>query len=166
MPALALAAGLLTGVPLPGWAAGGGAIIVLSASGGSQTLSPSDLAGLPAVQVTVPFGGDHSGATFEGPLLWTVLAHAAAAEAAKPRDQLRMTVTVEGQDGYAAVLALGELLPEFEAKQVVLADKQDGQPLAPGHFRLVVPGDKRGGRSVKDVALVAVTALPAPALAP
>jgi hypothetical protein len=49
-----------------------------------------------------------------------------------------------------AVLALAEIDPEFEGKQVLLAFRRDGQPM-PGELRLVVPGDRRGGRSARDV---------------
>ncbi len=158
--------GLLTSAGLPAWAADADGIALQGSNGVTQMLSPGDIGALPAVQVSAPFGGEHTGATFEGPLLWTLLDHAAAVQAAQPRDPLRMAVTVEGHDGYAVVVGLGEILPGFEAKQVILADKQDGQPLPPGHFRLVVPGDKRAGRSIRDVALLAVTLMPAPSLAP
>jgi hypothetical protein len=36
----------------------------------------------------------------------------------------------------------------------------DGKPLGDGHFRLVVPGDKRGARSVRNVARISVSELP------
>jgi len=39
----------------------------------------------------------------------------------EPRTRLRHTIVVTGRDGYAAVLALAEIDPEFEGKQVVLA---------------------------------------------
>ena len=147
---------------LPAWAADADGITLQGVSGAAQTLSLSEISQLPAVQVSTSVGGGQSPHSFEGPLLWTVLDHAAATGAAKPRDQLRMAATVAGHDGYAVVLALGEVMPEFEGKQVILADKQDGQPLPPGHFRLVVPGDKRAGRSVRDVALITVTSMPSP----
>lgn len=65
---------------------------------------------------------------------------------------------IVGRDGYRAVQALGEIPPEFEAKQVILAERMNGNPLAPDHFRIVVPLDKRGGRSVRDVARIEVSA--------
>jgi len=46
--------------------------------------------------------------------------------------------------------------PAFEGKPVILAERTNGQPLGAGHFRIVVPGDRRGGRSVRDVASIAV----------
>jgi len=67
-----------------------------------------------------------------------------------------------GRDGYRAVLALAEIAPEFEAKQVILADHIDGKPLDADHLRVVVPLDKRGGRSVGDVVRIEVTTPPLP----
>jgi DMSO/TMAO reductase YedYZ molybdopterin-dependent catalytic subunit len=146
----------------PGPAASGG--IVVSGPGREVTLTGTGLAALPSVQVTVPAGTaagarDH---TFEGPLLWTVLAQAGAVDPAKHQGDVRGTVMLTGRDGYTAVLALGELSPEFENKQVMLAMRADGQPLEPGHLRVVVPGDKRGGRGVHDLVRISVAAGPAP----
>lgn len=56
-----------------------------------------------------------------------------------------------GRDGYTAVLALAEVDPEFEGKQVLLAYRRDGQPMDGHALRLVVPGDHHGGHSVRDV---------------
>ena len=63
------------------------------------------------------------------------------------------------RDGYHAVLAVGEIAPEFEAKQVILSERMDGKPLDADHLRVVVPLDKRGSRSVRDVVRIEVTAL-------
>jgi hypothetical protein len=60
-------------------------------------------------------------------------------------------VAVTGRDGYVAVLALAEIDPEFEGKQVLLAYRRNNQPFSNNELRLVVPGDRRGGRSVHDV---------------
>jgi hypothetical protein len=38
----------------------------------------------------------------------------------------------------------------------------DGQPLDPEHFRIVVPGDRRSARSVRDIISIAVN-VPEPA---
>jgi DMSO/TMAO reductase YedYZ molybdopterin-dependent catalytic subunit len=46
---------------------------------------------------------------------------------------------------------MAEIDPAFEGKQILLADQVNGQPMPAGEIRLVVPGDRRGGRSVRDV---------------
>lgn len=108
------------------------------------------------VKVTPAFGAT-AGAqapSFEGPLLWTILDHAHAVDPSKHHDQVRQMVVLTGQDGYTAALALGEIAPEFEGKQVIVAERMDGKLL--DHLRIIVPGDRRGGRSVHDLARVSV----------
>jgi DMSO/TMAO reductase YedYZ molybdopterin-dependent catalytic subunit len=85
-----------------------------------------------------------------GALLWSLLEQAGGL-ATDPRTRLRRSVAVTGRDGYVAVLALAEIDPEFEGKPVLLAYRRDGQPMGGNELRLVVPGDHRGGRSVRDV---------------
>jgi DMSO/TMAO reductase YedYZ molybdopterin-dependent catalytic subunit len=136
-----------------------GVIVTGPASQQAATLNAAALARLPTTQESVGFMTEHGPqqANFSGPKLWDVLAAAGAIAADKPREQVRLVVLIEGSDGYTATLALGEIAPEFEGKTVLLALSQDGKPLAPGHWRVVVPGDKRGGRSVRDVVRVTVT---------
>ncbi len=101
-------------------------------------------------------------AVFAGPLLWTVLTQTRAIDPAKPKEAVREAVLVTGSDGYTALLAVGEIAPMFEDKQVILATTMNGKNLAPGHLRIVVPGDKKGGRSVYDVVSIAVLTLSGP----
>lgn len=138
-------------------------VAVIAPSGASVAMTAAELASLPAVQVTVSFQTEHGPRhySFDGPLLWTVLDHAHAIDPAKPRQAVRQTVLVTGSDGYTAALALGEIAPQFEGKQVILAEKMDGHDLGPDHLRIVVPGDRFGGRSVRDVVRIAVMQPPA-----
>jgi hypothetical protein len=131
-----------------------GSVTVAGLSGPPVTLAPALLASLPAVTLHVSFDTDHgpTSATFQGPLLWTVLVHEGAVSTAHPRDAARQVLLVTGRDGYRAVLALGEIAPQFEAKQAILADSMNGRPLGAGHWRVVIPGEHRGGRDVRDVA--------------
>jgi DMSO/TMAO reductase YedYZ molybdopterin-dependent catalytic subunit len=81
------------------------------------------------------------------------------AEAGVPQgEQLRgpalaLALLVKASDGYQVVFALPELDPAMTDKQVLLADKADGQPLSPalGPLRLVVPDEKRHARWVRQV---------------
>jgi hypothetical protein len=63
-------------------------------------------------------------------------------------------VLATGSDGYQALVAYGEIDPGFGAKEVLLAISQDDVSLADAGPRLVVPGDKRGGRYVSNVVRV------------
>jgi DMSO/TMAO reductase YedYZ molybdopterin-dependent catalytic subunit len=62
-------------------------------------------------------------------------------------------VVASGSDGYAAVLALGEIDPSFHPGDVLVADAMDGKPLDAhsGPLKLVVTEDKRPARSVRNL---------------
>jgi hypothetical protein len=127
---------------------------------GPHPIADTEMARLATVDLTVSFMTEHGErkASFSGPLLWDELTKAGAVDASKPKNTTREIVSVTGSDNYVAVLAVGELSPEFEGKDVILATSMDGKPLDPGHLRVVVPLDKRGGRSVRDVIKIEVTA--------
>jgi DMSO/TMAO reductase YedYZ molybdopterin-dependent catalytic subunit len=74
------------------------------------------------------------------------------------RETVRMTVLVEASDGYRAAFSLAELDPEMTDRVVLLADPKDGQPLSPreGPFRIIVPGEKRPARLVRQVRALTV----------
>jgi hypothetical protein len=58
-------------------------------------------------------------------------------------------VLVTADDGYAVMVSLGEIDPDYGGEQAIIATACGGKPLdAP---RLVMPGDKHGGRAVKGV---------------
>src|SRR3954469_11570539 len=118
----------------------------------SHTINPDTVERLPAVEREVSYLTGHGTeqASYTGALLWSVL-DSAGVLAGDPRARLQRTVAVTGRDGYVAVLALAEIDPEFEGKQVLLAYRRNNQPFSNNELRLVVPGDRRGGRSVHDV---------------
>jgi DMSO/TMAO reductase YedYZ molybdopterin-dependent catalytic subunit len=126
---------------------------------GPHPIADTEIAKLAVVDVTVSFMTEHGQhkASFSGPLLWDVLTKAGAIDTSKPRDTAREVVSVTGSDNYVAVLAVGEISPEFEGKDVILATSMDGKPLDPGHLRIAVPLDKRGGRSVRDIVKIVVS---------
>lgn len=129
-----------------------------------RTYTLADLQALPAVEVAVEFltGTALQQRTYRGVLLYDLLQAAGPQfDPSRRNDQLRWYVTARATDAYEAVVAWGEFDPGFEAKQVLVAYEEDGQPLgdADGMARLVVPGDQRGGRYVSN--LVAITLRPA-----
>jgi molybdate transport system substrate-binding protein len=125
--------------------------------GTPRSFSRDDLMQLPPETVSVSFlsGQGTTNATFTGTRLLNVFE--AAGGARLPNDtnnaRLRVTVMVTGADGYQVALGWGELDPEFGNAPILLAYENDGQPLGDkqGMARLVVPGDKRGGRYVSTV---------------
>jgi DMSO/TMAO reductase YedYZ molybdopterin-dependent catalytic subunit len=133
------------------------AVVVTRSAEQPHDITRADVEKLPATEERIAFLTSHGNeeAAYTGALLWTVLDHAAAL-GGNPRDHAHLIVTVTGHDGYVAALALAEIDPEFAGKQVLLAYRRDGQPLPDNELRLVVPGDKRGGRSVRDVVRIDV----------
>ena len=127
-------------------------IRVTGLDGTSKDVSLAELQALPATSVTLP--GEH-GAPLQvsGPALWEVLQKAGAIDP-NFHKRVRQTITVKGNDGYSSVLAAGEIDPEFENKQVIVGLISNGAAMKLP--RLAIPGDKRLGRDVRDVASITV----------
>ena len=120
-------------------------------------LSANDLRTLPPTNVTVSMLTEHGqeSGTYTGALLWTLLANAQFVE--EPKGHLRHTILVTGSDDYTVAIAVGELDPNFEGKKVIIAYAKDGKPFdIDDGLRLIVPGDKHGGRAVKNVVHIEV----------
>ena len=62
-------------------------------------------------------------------------------------------MVVEARDGCRATFAWAELDSTFMDKSVYVVTKRDGKPLSDkdGPFQLVVPGEKRAARWVRQV---------------
>jgi hypothetical protein len=133
-------------------AAGDQNIVIATRVDQTHMIDPAAVEHLPAVVEKISFLTEHGPeqATYTGALLWSVLKHQDLL-GGNPREHVRGTIWVTGRDGYTAVLALAEIDPDFEGKQVLLAYRRDGKPMAGNALRLVVPGDRYGGRSVRDV---------------
>lgn len=81
----------------------------------------------------------------------------------RKNDRLRKYVVVRATDCYEVVLSLAELVSDFGHQQVLVAFATgDGQPLddKEGMARLIVPGDKSGGRSVSNISMIKVRSAP------
>ena len=65
---------------------------------------------------------------------------------------------VEASDGYQVLFTLAELDKGFTDRTIILADKVDGQPLAPadGPFRIIVQDEKKPARCIKQVTAMKV----------
>jgi hypothetical protein len=72
-------------------------------------------------------------------------------------DILHKVVIVTGTDCYQSVFGAGEINPLFGGSQIMVAYATGGQPLGSAGFaRIVVPGDKAGGRFVSNIASIEV----------
>jgi DMSO/TMAO reductase YedYZ molybdopterin-dependent catalytic subunit len=114
------------------------------------TLSPDDLSKMPRASVTTVSDGVET--VFNGVWVHEILKKAGVPLGSALRGKaLASYVLAEAQDGYQVVFSLAELDPSFVDNQVLLADSANGKPLfgAQGRFRLVVPKDQPGARSVR-----------------
>jgi hypothetical protein len=124
-------------------------------------LTPADLKALPRAKAT--FTAHGKPITYEGPVLNAALKQAGVVSGDRLMGRyLNQVVVAKGADGFTASYSLGETDPIYRANPVILADSKDGQPLdaKEGPYRLVVDGDLRPGRSVRQVVSVEVKPVP------
>ena len=133
---------------------------ITDALGHTASLTPDQIAKLPHVTVNTK---DHdTPAQFEGVPMATVLTSAGILMGDTLRGpRLTEALLVSAADGYQVVFALAEFDAAFSDRQIILADKRDGKPLAgkEGPFRIVAPGDKRPARWIRQVASMKVVAV-------
>ena len=125
------------------------------------TLNASDLAGMPREHVELA-EQDGEKTTYEGVPLQEILKKAGIPFGRQMRGKaLTGYVLAEAKDGYAVVFSLGELDPNLGGARIIVADKRDGKPLFEyqGPFRLVIPADKEGARSVRMLERLEVASL-------
>jgi len=114
------------------------------------TLTAESLAQMPRATATVSSSG--IGTQYEGVWLHEILKKAGLPAGEALRGKMLTTyVLAEAQDGYQVVFSLGEVDPELGDTPILVADKANGKALLGenGAFRIVVPRDKRGARSVR-----------------
>ncbi|MEW9571655.1 molybdopterin-dependent oxidoreductase [Rhodanobacter sp. Si-c] len=125
--------------------------------GRTVQLSAKAIESLPRLSVSATAHGKT--ARYGGYDLRQVLEAAGVRASALRGRAMTTIVTVSAPDGYHAVFALAELDPTLGNRQVLLADRENGQPLPPatGPWRLVVPADQRPARWVRQVNAIAVS---------
>lgn len=110
------------------------------------------LRGLPAAEAVLTAHGTTQKCS--GPSLSSVLDRLGYPKGVQLRGPaLESGVVIRGRDGYAVLFSLGELDEALGGRVVVLATQCDGKPLSDedGPYRLVVPGEQRAARSVRQV---------------
>lgn len=125
-------------------------IAVTGAVSQPLTLTAADLAAMPRATATLNSNGVAT--AYEGVWIADVLKRAGVPFGAGMRGAaLAGYVVASASDGYQVVFSLGELDPELSDAQYLLADKANGRPLSGqnGAFRLVIPKDKHGARSIR-----------------
>jgi hypothetical protein len=140
------------------------AVALLAASAALPTSLPLDaatLAQLPVASATLTAHGKSQACTG----VW--LADLAAAAGLPAGEALRgpaltTMIVAEAADGYRVAFSLAELDPKLGNHTVLVANACDGKALseADGPLRLVVPGEVRAARSVRQIRALRVVALP------
>jgi DMSO/TMAO reductase YedYZ molybdopterin-dependent catalytic subunit len=126
------------------------------------TLTKADLAKMPRTSVTVKAEGNDEETTYEGVLLYEILKQAGAPLGKQLMGKaLASYVLAEAHDGYEVVYALAEFDPSFTDNKIIVADTVNGKPLFQyqGPFRIVMPQEKKGARSIRMLEKITVVRL-------
>ena len=71
--------------------------------------------------------------------------------------QFRLYIVAGGSDGYEVTYSIGEVTPDVHDAAVIVADTENGKPLAgDGPLKLVATGEKRPARWVRNLVAVQV----------
>ncbi|GAB3806740.1 hypothetical protein GCM10028819_42690 [Spirosoma humi] len=117
------------------------------------TLQGADLKTMAHTQVSAK-DRDGKERQYTGILLIDLLKQAGATVGGELRgENLMKYVVVKAIDGYEVLFALPELDPEFATRMILLADQVDGAPLpdGTGPYRIIVPGEKKPARWIRQV---------------
>jgi hypothetical protein len=130
------------------------------------TLDRDALAAMPRTSVDTVAIHHEPPAQWQGVALEDVLQRAGAPSGEQLRGHSMTTIVrITASDHYQVIFSLAELDAQLGNEQVMLADTQDGHPIAKdGPYRIVVPGDKRPARWIRNVTTIEVTnsATPSP----
>jgi DMSO/TMAO reductase YedYZ molybdopterin-dependent catalytic subunit len=122
------------------------------------TLTASDLEAMPR---TTASAKDKQGVmhSFSGVAIADILNKAGVTTGRQLRgENLAKYLLVSCADGYQVVFSLAELDSSFTDRVVILADQEEGKPLAAGvgPFRLIVPGERKPARNCFQVTTFAI----------
>ncbi|HVN85034.1 MAG TPA: molybdopterin-dependent oxidoreductase [Candidatus Binatia bacterium] len=140
-------------------AADSATIDVVSASGEILRYSVADLERLGASEIRAVDPHSAKSQRYRGVALSVLLSKAGVPSGKALRGTaLATAIEVEAADGYRVAFSVGELDPGIGNTAALVAFKLDGMPLDEhiGPFRVVVPGDKRAARWVRQVVKIGV----------
>ena len=122
---------------------------------------PAKLEGLPRVECRVTEDG--RAVTYTGVALATILDRGSKDAGTMPalRSLSDSVLLVRGADGYQAAVSAAEAAMDPKGERYLLAVARDGRPLAKGQgpVRLIVPGDPKHVRWVREVATIRLVRL-------
>lgn len=138
-------------------------LTVLDEKSESHSINETAFAKLPRQKVMVN-DRDGSAHEYEGALVGDLLHSVGTTLGDTLRgERLSLMVLVEAADNYRVAFSLAELDPSNNDNVFLLADRRDGQRLddKEGPYRLIVPGEKRRGRWVRQINRLTVAAVAA-----
>jgi DMSO/TMAO reductase YedYZ molybdopterin-dependent catalytic subunit len=97
--------------------------------------------------------------TYTGVTLAEILQKAGITMGKDPKGKgITQYVLIDAKDGYQVVFALAELDKDFTDRKIILADKVDDKPLpeSVGPLQVIVEGEKKAGRCIKQVIAIKV----------
>jgi hypothetical protein len=124
----------------------------------SAEWTPAALAALPHKTVTVYDVHTKANETYSGVPLMDLLVKLGVPDKPHGKD-LGLYLVAVGSDGYKAVYSVAEINPDVHDAVVIVADSEDGKPLAAdGPLKLVATRETRPARWVRNLAGVRVLA--------
>jgi len=129
-----------------------------------RTFQEQDWKQLKHISVSATNAHEKKTATYSGVSLLDLLKDAGVPGESLRGKGLRTCAVISAADGYQVTFSIAELDESIGNLQVLVADSEDGKPLAPtsGPLRLIVPTDKRPARWVRMVKSIQVVASPLP----
>lgn len=127
----------------------------------SRSFQQHDWKQLKHVSLTATNAHDKKTASYSGVPLRDLLKEAGVPAGENLRGKAMSTcIVVSASDGYQVAFSWAELDESVGNLQVLIADSEDGKPLAEGSgpLRLIVPSDKRPARWVRMVKAIRVVA--------
>jgi DMSO/TMAO reductase YedYZ molybdopterin-dependent catalytic subunit len=138
-------------------------LVLTGPDGRTRTVTVAEIAAMPHQSALLPREGGGPPRRYEGVALTDLLQSVGAPSGKALRGPAMADVVVaQGADGYRAALALAETDAGMRKDAILVADKAEGAPLPAneGPLRLVVEGDLRPARSVRNVAAIHVESAP------
>ena len=124
--------------------------------GKSATWTPAQLAAMPQTAVAVYNEHTKANETYTGVPLMDLLTQVGV-PAVPHGKEMRLYLVAVGSDDYQAVYSVAEVTPSLHDATVIVADTEDGKPLAgDGPLKLIDTREKRPARWVRNLVAVRV----------
>jgi len=122
----------------------------------SASWTPAQLAAQPQTTVTVYNEHTKANETYTGVPLISLLTPLGVHPQPRGKDML-LYLVVEGSDMYEVVYSIGEITPDVSKSTVIVADTENGKPLAAdGPLKIVATGENRPARWVRNLVAIHV----------